>query len=209
MGKKVFVKQSFIDLLQLILEKTKEGDEIKLRQMFEILSGKGYAALLIVLSFPFCIPIQIPGFSTPFGIILGFLGLRIAFAKHPWWPKWILDKKFSSQHVEMLIQKAIKVVRILQKVLHPRLVILTKNPIAHRMHGLLVFVLSVLLSLPLPIPFSNMLAAFPILFIGLGLLEDDGVSIIIGYFLACVCFSAFLALFLFGKAQITNGFFSF
>lgn len=197
-------KQSFFDSLQSIVDKTKTCKEIKIGEIFAILSGKGYAALLILFSLPFCLPFQIPGFSTPFGIILGFLGFRLAFAKRLWWPEWILEKKLNSQHVEKTTQRSMKIVKALQKVLHPRLCFLTKNSIPHRIHGLLIVSLSILLSLPLPIPMTNLLAATPILLIGLGLLEDDGVAIIIGYILALICFSVFIFLFFWGKAQISH-----
>jgi hypothetical protein len=195
-------RESFIDSLQRILDLCKEVPEITIRQIFSILSGKGYAALLIIFSLPFCTPIQIPGFSTPFGLVLAFIGLRIVFAKRLWWPKWILDKKLKSEHVEKAVRVTIKGVQVLQKVLHPRLQILTENPILHRLHGILVFVFALFLSLPLPIPMTNLLAALPILFIGLGLLEDDGAAILIAYLLALMNLGLFIGLFLIGKAQL-------
>lgn len=191
---------SFLDSLKQLLDLTKTSTTIKIGQIFEVLAHKGYPTLLIIFSIPFCMPIQIPGFSTPFGIVLCFIGLRIAFAKHPWWPEWILEKSFSSKSLEKLISKMMKVVQVMQKVLRPRLVVLAKDPILHRLHGLLIFILAILLSLPLPIPMTNMLAALPILALGLGLLEDDGVAIIVGYFLAAICFGAFIALIILGKS---------
>lgn len=196
--------ESFLDALHLLIARAHESDKIQIREIFEVLSGKGYATLLILFSFPFCIPLQIPGFSTPFGIILGFLGLRLAFAKRLWWPNWVLKREFKSENVEKLSQNLIKVASKLQIVIRPRLLLLTQPSIARRVHGVLIFILAVLLSLPLPIPFTNMLAALPIIFIGFGLLEDDGVFIIIGYFFAAFCLIAFVSLFLLGKAQITR-----
>jgi hypothetical protein len=50
---------------------------------------------MLLFSLPFCQPIQIPGFSTPFGILLAFIGLRIAFGHRVWFPKKLLEKKIS------------------------------------------------------------------------------------------------------------------
>lgn len=190
--------------LQQILAKTQMNKEIKIGQIILLLSGKGYAALLTLFSLPFCLPIQIPGFSTPFGLMLAFIGLRIAFGKHPWWPKWVLEKKIPSRHLETFLLKSKKIFDSVQKYLYPRFPQLTKNPILYRVHGLLIFFLSLLLSLPIPIPFTNMLAALPIFFMGLGLLEDDGLMIIIAYVLAILCFLLFAGLILFGKVQLTH-----
>jgi hypothetical protein len=188
----------------MIVDESKIHDKIAVKRIFSILSGKGYAALLVILSLPFCIPIQIPGFSTPFGLALAFLGLRISFGKHLWWPKRVLDKELSSQKVGHLTEKTIIVFTKIQKILHPRFLVLIKNSLLHRLHGLLVFTLAIFLSLPLPIPMTNMLTALPIFCIGLGLLEDDGVMILIGYFLALVTLGLFSALFIFSKFHLTH-----
>ena len=195
-------KKTFIESLEIISEKSKESDHIKLQDVFVILAGKGYAALLILLSLPFCLPIQIPGLSTPFGLLLVFIGFRLAFAKRLWWPKWILDKEFKSGTIDTLCQKCIRVVKSLQKIIHPRILFLTKNSIMRRVHGLLVVFFALILSLPLPIPFSNILCAVPIFFIGFGLLEDDGVVIIFGYIFALLSLLFFLFLFMLGKAKL-------
>ena len=196
------VQPSFLELLQRLLNQTKESPSIKVGEIFGILSGKGYATLLIIFSLPFCTPLQIPGFSTPFGILLAFLGLRIAFAKRLWWPKWILEKEIPSHVMEKIVKMTIKAVTAVQKILRPRLQVLAKNPLLHRVHGLFVCVLAIFLSLPLPIPMTNLLTAFPILLIGLGLLEDDGIVILMAYLFVLLWVSVLAGLFFWGKAHL-------
>ncbi len=193
---------SFLESLQWILHITSEMPFTRIGTIFDILAGKGYAALFIILSLPFCIPIQIPGFSTPFGLVLAFLALRFAFAKHLWWPKWILEKEISSHKVALVTLKTIQAFEFLKKISRPRLIFLTQSIVFHRMHGCIIFILSVLLLLPLPIPFTNMLTALPIFCIGTGLLEDDGIFILIGYFLTFICLVMFAGLILLGKSAI-------
>lgn len=193
---------SFLESLQSLLQISKEDPFISIKTIFSVLAGKGYAALFIILSLPFCLPIQIPGFSTPFGLLLGFLAMRYTFAQHLWWPKWILNKQISSKKVALVTEKAIQVVEFLNKITKPRLIILTQSPVFRRMHGIVIFILALLLLLPLPIPFTNMLTAFPIFCIGIGLLEDDGIFILIGYFFTLVCFSMFIGLIILGKSAI-------
>lgn len=176
-----------------------DGQPISLRRICDILSGRGYGMLVTLFSLPFCLPVTIPGTSTLFGLLLAFLGMRVAFAKHPWWPSWILDKVVSFEGLHLVVSKMLVVANVLQKVLKPRLVVLVVHPVIHRLHGLLIFVLSLLLALPLPIPLTNILTAVPIFCLGLGLLEDDGVAVIVAYVLAFVCFAAFGALFWLGS----------
>lgn len=198
--------RSFLDALQLILDEAATTTEVEMSRIFSILSEKGYAALLVILSFPFCLPVQIPGFSTPFGTALALLGLRIGLGMQPWWPEFILKKKLSSETVRTIADKTIAAVKKMQKITHPRLLFFTKNPICHRLNGLLIFVLAVLLALPLPIPLTNLLSALPIFIIGIGILEDDGLFILIGYFISLICFAYFIALYFFSAYLINLGF---
>ena len=170
-------------------------EPVTYRTICNNLAGKGYPILLILLSLPFSTPITIPGFSTAFGIAIGFIGLRMAFGYHLWWPDWILNKEVSYSNLEKIVNATISLVNRLQKFLHPRLDYFSTSPILRRVNGLLIFLLSIFLALPLPLPFSNMIPALPILIISLGILENDGLFIIIGYVLSTVCFLIFILLF--------------
>lgn len=196
---KINPKKSIIDSLEEILQIAREKDPLSYRVILQSLTGRGYPALLIILSIPFCFPINIPGFSTPFGLLLAWIGLRIAWGKRPWWPQWILDKEIASKTVIKWVEKGISVVKFLRKALYPRLTFLAVNPLIHRLNGLIIFFLALLLSLPLPIPLTNIFCAIPILLFGLGMLEDDGLAILFAYILSFICFAIFILLFHFGK----------
>lgn len=176
---------------------------ITLDELMTALEGKGHAAMITVLSLPFSQPIQIPGLSVPFGLVLFYSGLRIAFAQQPWLPGWLLVKKIPPATAMGLLEGMRKVARMTEKILHPRWSFLCRRPGLHRLHGILIAFLSILLALPLPIPFSNMLAAVPLLLLGLGLLEDDGLFLLAGYLAAIPCMVFFGVLFLFGPKAVT------
>ena len=176
---------------------------LTVEELMLAMEGKGHAAMIAVLSLPFSQPIQIPGLSVPFGIILFYSGLRIAFAQHPWLPGWLRVKKIPPATAIGLLEGMRKVARVTEKILHPRAAFLCRRPVLHRMHGILIAFLSILLALPLPIPFSNMLAAVPILLLALALLEDDGFFLLAGYLAALPCMAFFGALFLFGPKAVT------
>ena len=176
-----------------------QAQDISVKVVIDTLAGKGQAVLLIVFSLPFCQPIQIPGFSTPFGILLAFIGLRVAFGHRAWFPKGLLEKKIPYGIFKRIADIAIKITGKLRFLISTRWVWLVQNPYLHITHGLTITGLAILLALPLPIPFTNLLAAYPILAFGLGILEDDGLMIAIGYLLTFFCFSLFVALIWFGK----------
>jgi hypothetical protein len=184
------------------LEKTLNQKGLTVSQLVFALEGKGHAAIMAVLALPFCFPIQIPGLSTPFGIILIFSGLRIAFAQAPWLPGWLMVRDIPDGTAHSLLRGLRWIATPAEKILHPRLYGLCRNPTLHRIHGLLIAFLAILLALPLPIPFSNLLAAVPILLISLALLEDDGAFLIAGYLTAIPCVVFFGSLFLYGPKAV-------
>ena len=172
---------------------------VSLREVLHVLAGRGQAVLLILFSLPFCQPIQIPGFSTPFGVLLSFIGLRIAFGHRVWLPKTILERKISFKTLKKISEIAVKITNKLKFLISTRLTWLLTNPILHVIHGLMIALLGVLLALPIPFPLTNFFTAYPILAFGLAFLEDDGVMIIVAYVLSIICLIFFASLIWFGK----------
>ena len=204
--KEEFKKQkrpTFIESLKLLIQKTEQQQEVEIQDILKTLNVRGYAAILVIFSFPFCFPFTIPGFSAPFGLLLAFIGLRIAFGNQLWLPQWILVKKVSSSRLNKLLLKICHLMEKFQKFFKPRLIFLIQYRFFMRLHGVLIFVLGILLALPLPVPLTNTMAAAPLVCLGIGILEDDGFAIIAGYLLALLCFAFFAGLFFFGKALFT------
>jgi len=172
-----------IHQLKEILKIAPDSEKITLDKVFEKLTGKGLFVFLIVFSLPFCLPIQIPGLSTLFGVVLLLMSLRLVFRSKVFWPKWIAKKKIKRALLVKIVKKLIKLAHFFEKLIHNRLEFLTKPIYIQKVHGITLCFCSLFLSLPLPIPLTNILAAFPILFLSIGLLEDDGVFVIVSYLL--------------------------
>jgi hypothetical protein len=165
--------------LSLLLHQCERKTTISLGEILGILSGKGRLLLLILLSLPFCLPLQIPGLSTPFGLAIAFIGLRMAFGKRVWLPQKALLKEISSATIRKISQKGLKWIAKMERFIHPRLTWLSKSKAMY--NGLLIVVLGLFLALPLPIPLTNLSSGWAILLLSIGLLEDDGLFILAGY----------------------------
>lgn len=176
----------------LTLRQRSKESELSMGDILEILGVKGPLLMIILLSLPFCQPIQIPGFSTPFGLAIAFLGLRMVFGKYSWLPKKILEKKISSGTLQKITEKALWFVKKAKRWTYPRLTWLSEYSMMQIVNGLLIFVLGICLALPLPIPFSNLTAAWSILLLSFGLIEKDGVLILIGYLASLATFFFFV-----------------
>ncbi len=178
----------------LILQQKGENSSISVGEILHILSGKGQSLILLFLSLPFCQPFQIPGLSTPFGLAIAFIGLRMAFGKRVWLPKRILAKTITPHTLQKITGKTLWLVKKMKRWVHPRLTWLCHYPVLHIINGLLISLLGIFLALPLPIPFSNLTSAWSIFLIGLGVLEDDGVFILIGYFVSLLTVAFFITM---------------
>ncbi len=173
---------------------------MRLRDVLEVTRPRGYTVLLILLSFPFCTPIPLPGFSTPFGLVVALIGLRLAFGQKPWLPARMLDTQLPQKFLARFVAETRRPVRWLEVLLKPRLGWFLRWPLAQHGMGGMILVSGVLLMLPLPIPFTNGLPALTILLLALAMLEEDGGCAIAGGAMFVLTLAFFAAL-LWGGAE--------
>ena len=167
---------------------------VTLREVILVLRGRAYDLLLILLALPFCTPIPLPGLSTPFGLVIAILALRLALGQHPWLPEKLQDKQLPPGFFGKLIAATAGVIRLLEKLLRPRLAPLTDHGWLRQLHAVTMVIAAVVLLLPLPIPLTNTFPGWVILLIASGLMERDGAAIAAGYgvFAAGVVYFIFL-----------------
>jgi len=168
---------------------------VTLRELVDVIQGRAYTLLLILLSLPFCTPVPLPGVSTLVGSVIALIGFRLALRRKPWLPARLLDASLPPRFFANLLKAAKRLVSFLEWALHPRLAFLVDNGPAQHLYGAVVFISGVLLLLPLPVPFSNILPAFTVLLVSAALLERDGYCAIASLFsfALTLCFFAALA----------------
>lgn len=176
----------------LLLRQEGKDSPLSIGEILRILSGKGRSLILILLSMPFCQPIQIPGVSLPFGLAIAFIGLRIVFGKRIWLPQKLLAKKIPPHTFKKITDKTVALVRKIKSWIYPRLIWMCHSPVMEKGNGLIIFILGIFLALPLPIPLSNLTAAWSIFLVAFGMLEDDGVLVLMGYLLSLLTVIFFL-----------------
>jgi hypothetical protein len=147
------------------------------------LEGRGSAMLLILLALPFCF-VAIPGLSMPFGIAISLIGGCLVIGREPWLPRFIMNRRLSSARSDQLLVGAIKVARRLEKFVQPRLSFLHAGPGMSRLIGFGIVIAGVGLMLPLPIPFSNSIPAWAVVLLAVGMMEKDGLCVLLGHLTA-------------------------
>ncbi|HEY0944616.1 MAG TPA: exopolysaccharide biosynthesis protein [Opitutaceae bacterium] len=164
-----------------LLQARSAAHPLTLRAVIAILRGRGYMLLLILLSLPFITPIPLPGLSTPFGLAIALIALRLALGQRPWLPKKLQRREVPRGFFTKVLALTTRVIRVLEKFLRPRLTLLTDNGHLRQLHATLMLLAALALLLPLPIPFSNTFPAWVVLLMAGGLLERDGVCVLLAY----------------------------
>jgi hypothetical protein len=117
-----------------------------------------------------------PGVSIVAGLLLMIPAFEmIADQNMPVFPRRIAVRPLPTRHLAALVQRAVPVLRYLEKVIHPRWP--TPLDATKRLVGAVVVLLSI--TLLTPIPLSNVVPALVIALISLAYLEEDGVLLLI------------------------------
>ncbi|MEY9595763.1 hypothetical protein AB7M74_011425 [Bradyrhizobium japonicum] len=113
-----------------------------------------------------------PGVSIVAGLLLMIPAFQMILGQNmPVFPRRIAARPLPTRHLAALVQRAVPVLRYLEKLIHPR----WPTPIdaTKRLVGAVVVLLNITL-LFTPVPFSNVVPALVIALISLAYLEEDG-----------------------------------
>lgn len=155
-----------------------EGERISIGAIVDMLAERGFGLLILLLALPTCLPIAPPGLSAIAGFPIAVIALQMAAGlPRPWLPRRILDRTIAADDLRKVVRGGLPVIERLEKVLKPRLQLLT-GAMAERMVGVLIALLGLMLASP--IPFTNIPISLAILFLALGLIEQDGLMTSIG-----------------------------
>ncbi len=170
------LSEELADLRSRLTEKP-----VALQEVILVLRGRAYLLLVILLALPFCTPIPLPGLSTPLGLAIALISLRLALGQRPWLPEKLLRWQLPAGFFSKILAAATGIIRLLEKFLRPRATLLVDVGLLRQMHAVMMLIAALVLLLPLPIPFTNTFPAWVILLVAGGMLERDGAAIAAGY----------------------------
>lgn len=168
------------------------GDPDEMLRLGDVLAGlseRSFGMLLFVSTIAAFIPIPGVGgaVSGPLVILIG-LQLLIGLRK-PWLPGF-LARRGPHRHAMARFRNLLSPwLARLERMVRPRTTVLLDHPVASAFTGLLLVLLGVLLSLP--IPFTNFLFGALLLLFALALLERDGRLMAVAWALGAVAVAAF------------------
>lgn len=164
------------DLLRHLLDGL-EGDKVSVGWVVARLGSRAFGAIILLMALPNIIP-QIPGMSTIFGLLIMLPAMQLVLGlRQMWLPNYLAKIKLPSSKVAAVVTLAIPWVEKFEKMIKPRLTVLTYPPMENII-GALVLLLGFILFLP--IPGGNWLPAMACCLFALGMLERDGMFTLMG-----------------------------
>lgn len=178
-----------------LLDRFAEGgahDTLRLGELFQGLGDRAFGMLLMAATAPAFIPI--PGLAGALsGPLVMLVGVQILIRlRQPWLPGFIARRGPTRGTMARLRDLLAPWLRRLERLVRPRLVVMLDHWLLDVITGLLVLVLGLLLSLP--IPFTNYALAALLLLFALALLERDGALMIVAWVASVATIISFGAL---------------
>lgn len=166
-------------ILLSIIEQMRKEESLIFYDIIAMLQGRAFGLAIVLLCIPNCLPIpNIAGLSAITGIPIIIIGLEmLAGRSQIWFPSVLGKRRVPSRRIAALLEHTVSSIRKIEKLLHPRLLMISE-PIPRRLLGGVLAILASIMSLP--IPFGNMLPGWAMALIALGLIERDGVIILVG-----------------------------
>ncbi len=181
-------------------------DRITLGELLEVFGDEGLLLLTILLTLVFLIPVSIPGVSTVFGAAILLVGISRVGGRPLWLPAKLRGKPLPADRLKPGLVGGMKWVRRMERISRPhRLPVLVRGRGALLVTNLAFVLAALLLMAPFGfIPFSNTLPALALLFYAVGLIQRDGVAVLLGH-LANIGTMIYFAILIGGGGVLAHG----
>jgi len=164
-------------LRQLAIE---PREELMIADLLELLGERAFGAGILA----FAVPSLIPGASAIFAIPLIFITAQLMIGRPVMWlPAALTRRSIKWNGLRRGLESAAQWVARAERLMKPRLDILC-TPFAERLSGIACFILTIILFLPLPL--ANFPPALALILFALGLAEQDGIAIAVGWLVTAV-----------------------
>lgn len=157
-----------------------EKERLSLGEVVKAARSRAHGFGILLFALPETIPVPLPSASIVLAIPVILIAAHLAaFGEGPGLPKRLLRQTIPVSLIRKVSTYVGPVFEKMEHLSRPRLLVITKR---ERLLGVLCLLLGIVLAAP--IPFGNLAPAIGIAVIAFGMLQHDGVLILIGIALA-------------------------
>lgn len=157
--------------------RTAEGTTVTIGQVTRSIGDRAFGLILLLFSLPNCVPAP-PGLGSIMGLPLALFGVQLALGRrYPWLPGFLARRRFQRETLLRLVERGQPYISRIERICRPRMTYLTGSR-GERVHGVIITVLAAAILIPLPL--TNFIPAVGIGVLALGLLEEDGLTALLG-----------------------------
>lgn len=157
----------------------KDDPKLYLGELVNAFGERGFGAMMLFFGLLSVAIGIIPGTTTVLGAPLFLIGLQLMIRQDQLWlPRWALRRSIERETYRQGVAKVLPRLRMLERLSRPRLSIMTSE-----LSEVLVGIVTVLLALVLVLPLwgGNLIPALIISAFGFGLMQRDGLAIVIAW----------------------------
>lgn len=156
-----------------------DSERVTIAEILDALDARAFGLATLIFAIPSVIPMP-PGVPTVVGIALLIVSIQMVIGRQELWLPKILSKQgFSRKALVSGFEKIKPQLEFIEKFARPRLLILTGKTATIAI-GAVILLMAIVLILPLP-PGGNFPPALACAVLGMGLVERDGIIVLLGF----------------------------
>ncbi|MEL6479319.1 MAG: exopolysaccharide biosynthesis protein [Pseudomonadota bacterium] len=173
------------------------GETVTLGWILDQLHERAFGLFLLILALPCCIPF-LYGIPQIVSLPLVFVAAQIVAGRRvPWLPERLRARDVAVSSLADLSRRAGPWLRRIEALSRPRLSAMTRPPL-DRVIGIALLLFSA--SIMVPLPGTNTVPGFAVVLVSMGLLQRDGVLVLLGSLLG----TAWIATLIFAGATLAT-----
>lgn len=158
-----------------------ESERIGVAELVDTFADRAFGALMFIFAVPNVIPLP-PGSSGFFAVPLILIAAQLAMGRQTLWlPSPLLRLSIKRDDYARMLERVLPALRRAERLLAPRLGIMF-GILGDRLIGICCLVMAIVLFLPIPL--ANMVPGLSISAFALGLMQRDGIAVVIGWIAA-------------------------
>lgn len=149
----------------------------QLADIFAALGPRSFGIVLVLFGLPNLLPV--PGLPMVCGVVIGVVAFQMLRGDEALsLPGWLARRRLKREDFARVIHRARPTLRAIEKVMRPRMTMLTA-PLGQRVIGGVLLALAIALMAPIPF-FGGIPPGIAVILFGFALAERDGIFVLLG-----------------------------